>query len=49
MNREAYERAVIYIEAGYDTDVAIEVASQDHQLDEYQADDLARRIRRFFN
>ena len=49
MNREAYARAVIYIEAGYDLDVAIEVACQDHRLDEYQADDLALRVRRHFN
>jgi hypothetical protein len=48
MNHQAYERAVIYIQAGYDLDVAVETASQDHRLDEFQTEDLARRIQRFF-
>jgi hypothetical protein len=46
MNNAAYNQARMLIDAGYDIDVAIEVAAMDHRLDEYQADDLALRVRR---
>ena len=36
-------------QAGYDLDVSVEAASQDHRLDEFQADDLARRVKRHFS
>ena len=49
MAHAAYTSAVLLIDAGYDLDVAIECATQDYDLDEYQSDDLAIRIRRFFS
>lgn len=45
---KAYAAAVMYIEAGYDIDVAIFTASLYHRLDEFQAEDLEIRINKHF-
>ncbi len=46
--REAYAYAVSLIQAGYTVDEAGDAASIMHGLDEFQEDDITRRLRRFF-
>ena len=46
--REAYAYAVQLIEAGYTVHEAGDAAAIMHRLDEYQEDDMNRRLRRFF-
>lgn len=45
---EAFAYAVSLIQAGYTVDEAGDAASIQHGLDEYQEDDMNRRLRRFF-
>ena len=47
--RAAYQYAVMLIEAGYTTAEAGSAAAIMHNLDDYQEDDLNKRIARFFN
>mgnify|MGYP000271016305 FL=1 len=46
--REAYAYAVSLIQAGYTVDEAGDAASIQHGLDEFQEDDVTRRLNRFF-
>ena len=45
---KAYSTAVMYIQAGYRNDEAVEITVQNHRLDEFQEEDLAKRINRHF-
>lgn len=44
----AYAYAVQLLEAGYTLDESADAASIMHGLDEFQEDDITRRLRRFF-
>ena len=46
---KAYATAVMYIQAGYRNVEAVEMAVQNHRLDEFQEEDLAKRIERHFS
>lgn len=46
LTSKAYTQAVILLPI-YGLDVAAEVAIMEHRLDEYQAEDLIKRLKRF--